>query len=619
MSHLIVTMSGIINLLPDSLANQIAAGEVIQRPASVVKELMENALDAQSTQVKLIVKDSGKTLIQVVDNGIGMNETDARLAFERHATSKIKTSDDLFNIQSFGFRGEALASIAAVAHVDLKTRRQGEELGTHIVIEGSKVKKQEPCHVAAGTSFSVRNLFFNVPARRKFLKSDPVELKHILDEFTRIALPNPDVFFSVHHNDNELYHFPTSNLRQRLANYFGKNTNEKIVPVGEETDFVKISGYVGKPDLIKKRRGDQYLFVNKRYIKNNYLNHAIKGAYENLIPQDHHPFYVLLIEIDPAMIDVNIHPTKQEIKFENERLIYNYVKVAVKHALGKYSITPSIDFDSANTGAMRAPAGAVADSLYVPSGVQIAGGGGTSSYQAQGPSRTARDQWSQLYQDLNNVPLPTVDRSKAITLSSDWDKDADDDVSLGHPKNCFQVHDTYIVGPIKSGLLVIDQQAAHERIIYERQLALQMVKKVASQQSLFPESVELEAKYAHILETLLPDLNDPGFRIVQADDKSFRINAVPAEGLTESPGLFIENFVKTYSANLELDLGIHENIARSIAINSCIKKGKSLDETEMRELIDQLFACEMPYTSPSGKKCFTTFGIDELEGRFAIK
>ena len=309
-------MSGIINLLPDALANQIAAGEVIQRPASVVKEMLENALDAKSTQIKLIIKDSGKTLIQVVDNGIGMTETDARLCFERHATSKIQSSDDLFQIRSFGFRGEAMASIAAIAHVELKTKRTEDELGTYVSIEGSKVKKQEPQQLPNGTSITVRNLFYNVPARRKFLKSDPVELKHILEEFTRIALPNPDIFFSVYHNDNELYHFTSSNLRQRLASNFGKSTNENIVPVHEETDFISISGFIGKPELIKKSRGDQYLFVNTRFIKSNYLNHAIKIAYEGLIPKDHFPFYVLLLDIDPAMTVSYTHltlPTNREV------------------------------------------------------------------------------------------------------------------------------------------------------------------------------------------------------------------------------------------------------------------------------------------------------------------
>ena len=307
-------MSGVIQLLPDSLANQIAAGEVIQRPASVVKELLENALDAKATQITLVIKDSGKTLIQVVDNGMGMTETDARLCLERHATSKITCSDDLFNIKSFGFRGEAMASIAAIAHLELKTKRKEDELGTYILVEGSKIKKQELQQLPNGTSVTVRNLFYNVPARRKFLKSDPVELKHILEEFTRIALPNPSTFFSVYHNDNELYHFTSSNLRQRLANYFGKTTNEKIVPVLEETDFIKVAGFIGKPELIKKSRGDQYFFVNQRFIKSNYLNHAVKIAYEGLIPADHYPFYVLLLDIDPAMIDINIHPTKQEVK-----------------------------------------------------------------------------------------------------------------------------------------------------------------------------------------------------------------------------------------------------------------------------------------------------------------
>jgi len=597
-------MSGIIQLLPDSLANQIAAGEVIQRPASVVKELLENALDARSTQIKLIIKDSGKTLIQVVDNGIGMSEVDARLCFERHATSKIRSSEDLFQIRSFGFRGEAMASIAAIAHVALKTKRAEDTLGTELLIEGSRVKKQEPQQLPNGTSITVRNLFFNVPARRKFLKSDPVELKHILEEFARIALPNPDVFFSVHHNDNELYHFPPSNLRQRLAIYFGKNANEKIVPVSESTDFVSVSGFIGKPELIKKTRGDQYLFVNKRFIKSNYLNHAVRLAYESILLKDYHPFYVLLLEIDPAMIDVNIHPTKQEVKFENERLIYNYVRVAVKHALGKYSITPSLDFDVENDLLQANQRAARTNQRIVPQD--------TTNYNTPSrPSQNEKEKWLDFYKDIK---ASTNDIAEGpITLSSNWEEDDD---GKAHAQKSFQVHDSYIISPIKSGWIVIDQTAAHERILYERHLASLKTQKVPSQKSLFPETIQVSPKNAGVLETLLEPLRYVGFHIEKFGTNTFVINALPVDGLKISAEHFIEQFIERYSANREFELEIKENISRSMAAQMAIKKGTTLSSSEMQELIDQLFACEIPYTGPSGKKSFITFDLEEVEKRF---
>lgn len=598
-------MNGIINLLPDSLANQIAAGEVIQRPASAVKELLENALDAGSSQIKLIIKDSGKTLIQVVDNGLGMTETDARLCFERHATSKIKSSDDLFLIRSFGFRGEALASIAAIAHVELKTKRKEDEFGTFVLIEGSKIKKQEPQQLSNGTSISIRNLFFNVPARRKFLKSDPVELKHIIEEFTRIALPNPKTFFSLYHNDNELYHFPSSNLRQRITSYFGKNVNENIVPVSEVTDFISISGFVGKPELIKKTRGDQYIFVNSRFIKSNYLNHAINNAYDNLIPKDYYPFYILLLEIDPAMIDVNIHPTKQEIKFENERLIYNYVKVAVKHALGKYSITPSLDFDVENNiafSSMNPGAGNVSRTHENKhSGFNM----------ERDDHKRPKENWIDFYKELGTTskiePGP-------ITFSSDWTED--DTEELNTANKSFQVHDSYIISPIKSGWIVIEQSAAHERILFERHMKTLEHKKTVSQTSLFPDTIQVAPKNAEILDQILDLLKYVGFNIEKFGQYTYVVNALPVEGLKETPGKFIDAFIETYAANQELHLELKENIARSMASQMCISKGKKLTDIEMHELIDKLFACEMPYTSPSGKKCFITFGLDEVEQRF---
>lgn len=600
-------MSGVINLLPDALANQIAAGEVIQRPASVVKELLENALDARGENIQLIIKDSGKTLIQVVDDGQGMSEADARLCFERHATSKIKKTDDLFDIRSFGFRGEALASIAAIAQVELKAKRPEDELGTYILVQGSKIVKQEPQQLPNGTSFTVRNLFYNVPARRKFLKSDPVELKHILEEFTRVALPNADVFFSVYHNNNELYHFPKTNLRQRLSLYFGKNANEKIVPVEETTDFISITGFVGKPDLIKKSRGDQYLFVNKRFIKSNYLNHAIKQAYESLIPADHYPFYVLLLEIDPSMIDINIHPTKQEIKFENERLIYNYVKVAVKHALGKYSVIPSLDFESDRDIAFQAtPNTQVLNrESTIPN----------NPFRGSSPntgSKKEKEKWLQFYEEMETT-TKTMPSDEPITLSSDWSEDTEE---THNSKNSFQVHDSYIISPIKSGYIVLDQAAAHERILFEKHLTSIAEQKVLSQTSLFPETIQMSPAHSEVLENLLDELKFVGFQIEKFGNNTFVVNALPTEGLNEEPAVFIEKFVTSYIENVQTTTEIYENIAKSMAKHMSIKKGKSLSELEMQELIDQLFACEMPYVTPTGKKCFITFGLDELEKRF---
>ena len=599
-------MSDIIHLLPDSLANQIAAGEVIQRPASVVKELLENALDADSKSIQLIIKDSGKTLIQVVDDGKGMSDTDARMSFERHATSKISKSDDLFEIKSFGFRGEALASIAAIAFVELLTKTENAELGTQINIQGSKVVKQQPAQIAKGTSISVKNLFFNVPARRKFLKSDPVELKHILEEFSRIALPNPEVFFTVYHNDNELYHFPPTNLRQRITKYFGKTTNEHIVPVEELTDFVSIKGFVGKPELIKKSRGDQYIFVNRRFIKSNYLNHAVRMAYENLIPKDHYPFYFLMLDIDPSMIDVNIHPTKQEVKFENERLIYNYVKVAVKHSLGKYSITPSIDFESTELEMIN-QSNVEHNSPVAQQGRQH------SEHLSKFKNRVPNNEdWLKFYDELSARVVD--DHGESITLTSDWSSHKDD--AQGSSHKCFQIHDSYIISAIKSGWMVIDQESAHERVLYEKNLSALQNDQQLAQTNLFPETIKFNPKHVEILESISSDISNAGIQLEKFSKDTYVIKATPVDGLKLSPKEFLNSFLDSYIQNLELQIDIQDNIARSMAQQTKIKKGKKLSEIEMRELIDKLFACKMPYLSPSGSKCFITFGLDELEEKF---
>ena len=399
-------MADVIQLLPDAIANQIAAGEVIQRPASVVKELLENAVDAGSTQVKLIVKDAGKTLLQVIDNGCGMSETDARMCFERHATSKIRTSADLFSIRTMGFRGEAMASIAAVAQVELKSRRRTDELGTRINIEATAVKSQQPCQCSEGTSISVKNLFYNVPARRNFLKTNAVEMRHIIDEFQRVALANPDVFFSLHHNRVELFHLPKGNLRQRVVGIFGANSNKKLVPINEDTDIVKLTGFIGKPNFARKTRGEQFFFVNNRFVKSGYLNHAIMGAYEELLQKDTYPFYTIFIEIDPRSIDINVHPTKQEIKFEDERLVYNYLKVAVRHALGQYNISPSIDFEQeinfSNYNIQRTP-----KQTSTSSSTEKSKDSNWQLFPKESNERTTNNQknWEKLYEGLEDFEV----------------------------------------------------------------------------------------------------------------------------------------------------------------------------------------------------------------------
>ena len=598
-------MADIIQLLPDSIANQIAAGEVIQRPASVVKELMENSLDAGADEIKLIIKDSGKTLIQVIDNGKGMTETDARMAFERHATSKIKTAQDLFEIKTMGFRGEALASIAAIAQVDLITRIQQNELGNLISIHGSKVIKQEVCQAAPGTTFTVKNLFFNVPARRKFLKSNPVELKHVMEEFHRIAIAHPQLFFSLHHNGNEVYHLPKGNLRQRIVNIFGKSYNEKIVPVEEDAHQMVVRGYIGKPEASKKTRGEQYIFVNNRYIKSNYLNHAIRSSYQDLITSDHYPFYVVFMEMDPSQIDINVHPTKQEIKFEEERLVYNYLKVSVKHALGQYNVIPAIDFDVDYNMTIRSEHG-----------------GHTIPEPRQASFKAAREEfqkdnlraWHTLYQEIKE------ESQQAVTIESKLSQPEilpEEQSKASQSRAPYQIQQSYILSQIKSGFLLIDQQSAHERILYEKYLSSLENNGLPSQKQLFPETIELSAAKCETLKTFLPQMNKLGFEIEEFGSNSYIIHGIPV-GLEsgENVKILIDKLLGQYENNLELQLGIKENLARSLAISTCMKRGVPMEEDEMSSLIDQLFACGVPYVSPSGKKCFISIDIDEIKKRF---
>jgi len=624
-------MADLIQLLPDAIANQIAAGEVIQRPASAVKELMENAIDAGATEVKLVIKDAGKALIQVIDNGCGMSETDARMAFERHATSKIRSAQDLFAIRTMGFRGEALASIAAIAQVEIKTRRHSDELGTRLVIEGSAIKTQEPCQCPQGTTISIKNLFFNVPARRNFLKSNPVEMRHINDEFQRIAIANSDIFFSLHHNDSEIFHLPGGKLRQRLIGVFGSHSNKKLVPVAEETEVLRLNGYVGKPEFAKKTRGEQYFFVNNRFIKSHYLNHALVSAYEDLLPTGTYPLYVIFIDIDPRRIDINVHPTKQEIKFEDERLVYNYLRVSVRHALGQYNVMPSLDFEQDPTFSQPAPIRPSREASTDTGNVKTSGGSSPATGHGEASSDAGRHasnlkHWQDVYEGLDEFDaqpeaqaIPGSEREEPLTLESDWKEEQGSTPGelVQEKKKPTQLHNSYILTQIKSGMMLLDQQAAHERILYERYLHVLSQQKSTTQKQLFPRTLSLPPSDAELLKELLEPINQLGFDIQEFGANTFVINGVPSELAGKQDDLkTIESLLEQYKGNLELNLGTHENIARAMARSAAIKKGKMLESNEMQTLIDQLFGCEVPYLSPSGKRCFITVELEELAKRF---
>lgn len=623
-------MADLIQLLPDAIANQIAAGEVIQRPASAVKELMENAIDAGATEVKLVIKDAGKALIQVIDNGCGMSETDARMAFERHATSKIRAAKDLFAIRTMGFRGEALASVAAIAQVEIKTRRHSDELGSRLIIEGSEVKTQEPCQCPQGTTISIKNLFYNVPARRNFLKSNPVEMRHINDEFQRIAIANADIFFSLYHNTNEIFHLPAGKLRQRLIGVFGSNANKKLVPVSEETEVLRLHGYVGKPEFAKKTRGEQFFFVNNRYIKSHYLNHAVVSAYEDLLPDGSYPLYVIFIDIDPKRIDINVHPTKQEIKFEDERLVYNYLRVSVRHALGQYNVMPTLDFDQDPTFSQTTPVRPRA--RQEPSG-NVSGGTAQAPGTGDAPSEVNRQannlkHWQDIYEGLDKfdgesetteVEAGTNESEESLTLESDWQEEQSDIPGQQPQKKKMptQLHNSYIITQIKSGMMLLDQQAAHERILYEQYLNVLTQQQRTTQKQLFPRTLSLPPADAELLKDLLEPINQLGFDIQEFGANTFVINGVPAE-LTgkQDEQQVMESLLEQYKSNQELNLGTHENIARAMARSAAIKRGRVLDAKEMQTLVDQLFGCQVPYLSPSGKRCFITMELEELAKRF---
>ena len=613
-------MSDIIHLLPDSVANQIAAGEVVQRPASAVKELMENALDAGSSKIKLILKDAGKTLIQVIDTGCGMSETDARMSFERHATSKIRKADDLFAIRTMGFRGEALASIAAIAQVEMKTRRIGDETGILIEIEGSEIKNQETISSPEGTSISIKNLFYNVPARRNFLKTDSVELRHIIDEFQRVAIPNPSVAFSLHHNNTEVFHLEPGTMKQRLMSIFGSSYNTRLVPVEEDTAIVKIKGFVIKPDFAKKTRGEQFFFLNKRFIKSPYLHHAVQSAFEQLLPSDSFASYFLMLDVDPKTIDINIHPTKTEVKFEDEKAIYAFLRSAIKKSLGQFNISPSLDFDQ-EAHLYNMPLKPI-DGIYKQPTIKV-----DQNYNPfkTDPSSASKDSerelsnrgnWEKMYSRHADNQLEfeiKKEEDSQQTINTNWDNELHE----SNKKSTYQLHNKYILSHIKTGFMVIDQQGAHERILYEQILENFEKHKSVTQQELFPKTIELNASDFELVKELHSEIQALGFDISEFGKNTFIIHGVPADTAEYDSSTLLEGLIENYKQNLlELKSEKRENLARSMARNMAIKSGKSLTQEEMNELIDELFACKMPYSTPSGKPTITTFSSDDLDKRF---
>jgi DNA mismatch repair protein MutL len=607
----------IIRLLPDSLANQIAAGEVVQRPASVVKELLENAVDAGSSHIQLIIKEAGKTLIQVIDDGCGMSETDARMCFERHATSKIKTVDDLFQIRTLGFRGEALASIAAVAQVEMRTKIPEEELGTFISLSGSQVIEQKPIQCAKGTNIAVKNLFYNVPARRNFLKSNPIELKHIIDEFQRVALINPDIEFTFYHNDAEVYQLRKGKLAHRIVGLFGKNYKQILIPCEEELTTMTIKGYIGRPVSAKRTRGEQFFFVNQRFIKHSYLNHAVVTAFEGLLPEDSFPFYVLIIDTDPQKIDVNVHPTKTEIKFEDERTAYALVRAAVRKALGKHHLAPKMDFDLdtnfTNIGNLQHNE----EEHQIDWQKELGDLPLTEQSNSYAQFRnTARQQsnlqhWEELYNFDNEMrKVLESKQTETLTFESRLESSASQEQSEG--KKVFQLHNRFIISQIKSGILLIDQQAAHERILYERFLQNIQGGQGAVQRLLFPEILSLQATDIALLNAMEWELKNLGFDYVLKEN-SLIISGVPANLPINIEARLIEELIEQSKYQAHLNLSKAEKIAYTMSKRLSIHFGTPLSEIEISALIDQLFACSNPNYAPDGRKIFKTMTISEIE------
>ncbi len=617
-------MSGIIQLLPDHVANQIAAGEVVQRPASVVKELLENAVDAKATDIKLIIKDAGKSLVQVIDNGLGMNVTDARLCFERHATSKIRQAEDLFSLHTKGFRGEALASIAAIAHMEMKTRQEQEELGTHIVIEGSRFVSQDVAVLPKGTSFSVKNLFYNIPARRNFLKSDTVEFRHIVDEFQRVALAHPKIHFTLYHNGSEMFNLPPANLRQRIVGVFAGKTNEKLVPVGEETEIVKIQGFVGKPEFAKKSRGEQFFFVNDRFIKSGYLHHALMAAYEGLLKDGCQPSYFIYLEVPPHSIDINIHPTKTEIKFDDEHALYAILRSAVKHSLGQFNVVPALDFDrDANLDTPyhfqnkeAATPTIQVDRSFNPFSDDKVNKHFTNESYRRKPETAG---WESLYVGFETEtatlsPSEIEFESEEVTASLFDDGDVEPQVN-----RTYQIHRKYIVSPIKSGMVIVDQQRAHQRVLYEQFLTNMTVHQASSQQLLFPLNLYFSSSEMELLNELKLSLVNTGFVFEETADEHVIISGLPVNVSESEVSIVLEQLLSDLQSGIPgSSFSQNDTIAKSMAKSLAVKTGTYLSEKEQENLVNGLFACKEPNTSPFNKPTFITMRVEDLDKKFAL-
>lgn len=621
-------MSGIIQLLPDHVANQIAAGEVVQRPASVVKELLENSVDAGSTEIKLIVKDAGKTLIQVIDNGKGMGVTDARMCFERHATSKIRLAEDLFSLHTKGFRGEALASIAAIAHVELKTRQEQDELGTHLVIEGSKFTTQDVAVLPRGTSFAVKNLFFNIPARRNFLKSDTVEFRHIIDEFERVALAHHNIGFVLYHNGSEMFNLPGSNQRQRIVNVFGGRTNEKLVPVTETTEIVGIQGFVCKPEFAKKNRGEQFFFVNNRFIKSGYLHHAVMAAYEGLLKDGCQPGYFIYLDVPPNTIDINIHPTKTEIKFDDEHALYAILRSSIKHSLGQFNVSPVLDFDrDAN---LDTPYSYEGKSASVP-GIEIdrnfnpfaddkpvRAASAASSFTAM-PSfkREKAQSWESLYVGISPAAEEIAEmhfESEEVTGSLFNDTEVEQAVY-----KTYQIHKKYIVSPIKSGMVIIDQKRAHQRILYEQFLTSITIHHASSQQLLFPLIMYYSQVELDLLKEMRGALENTGFVFAEFNQDHVVVSGLPVNVAESEVSILLEELINDLQQEVpDSSFSQTDSIAKSMARSLAVKTGTLLTEKEQETMVNALFACKEPDVSPFNKPTFITVSVEDLDKRFAI-
>lgn len=609
-------MNNLIQLLPDAIANQIAAGEVVQRPASALKELLENAVDAGATKIQVVLKDAGKQLIQVIDNGRGMSPTDARMSFERHATSKIKESKDLFSIRTFGFRGEALASIAAVAQVELKTKTADEELGTYICIEGSEVKKQEPVAAQNGTAVSMKNLFFNVPARRNFLKSNPVEMRHLVDEFQRVALSYPEIAFTLMQNDMEMYSLLPGKLSQRITGIFGKNYQDKLIPADEETPHLMVKGYIGKPESAKKTRGEQFFFVNNRYIKSSYLHHAVSTAFEGLIQPDQHPFYVLFLEIDPSHIDINVHPTKTEIKFDDERTVYAVIRSCIKQALGAHHVVPSLDF----TVDVNFEKNWANDSVKKE---QVDREYSYKSYNTPEFKKSSTSGWEKLFEvggGAQSIREDSKEETEVLTFPSrateqqDFQNPSDTEETTGAT---FQVELSYIVAQFSSGFIILDQQTAHERILFERYQKQLSIAKGPSQQCLFPPVIELSGGDFQLVMGIREELASLGFLIEVFGKDAVLIQGVPADIQVKNEKELFEGLIEQYKHfKNELSLENREYLARALARKASIKRGQRLNSQEMELVVGQLFACQNPNYGLSGNKTFVKLDLTSIHSFF---